>query len=257
MEQTIKLNKLALIAGKDIAFEQIKIHSPTIDEFAEEDLSEQDVFHLLDLILVDKSKLGETVPQQINGIEVNNYILFTSLVNNDLFKEQDGEKMVKFLNLLFKGYYVSFSEIGIVLNNIEQSTFFIINDTNFEKLQKYLKEIFCLDKIFSNSEEEYNIAENDKKAKELAEKFKKRHQILNDIKKKENGGDGSVLGSYISILSVGLKMPLENLTNKTIYQIFYLLDRYTLYYASDLDIKIKLAGGSSEGEQPENWMKIT
>ena len=257
MEQTIKLNKLALISGADIHFEGIKLHVPTIKEFAEQDLDEQDIFHLLDILLISKEKLGNTVPQTIEGFEVNNYLLFTTLVSNEVFIEQDGKKFNYFLELLFKNYTVSFSQIGIILSDIGETSFYIINDSNFEKFQKYLKEIFCLDKIFSNSEEEYNISENDKKAKELAEKFKKRHQILNDIKKKENGGDGSVIGSYISILSVALGMPLETLINKTIYQIFYLLDRYTLYYASDLDIKIKLAGGSSDGEQPDNWMKIT
>lgn len=256
MEQMIKLNKLALIAGVDIQFEQIKIHIPTIKEFAEHDFDEQKIFQLLDILLIDKARLGDNVPQQIDGMEVNNYILFVTLVNSEAFKPNE-EKFIKFLHLLFKDYGVSFSQVGIIISNEKENKFFVINDSNFEKFQKYLKEIFCLNKIFSNSEEEYNISKNDKKARELAEKFKQRHKVLNELKKKENGGDGSVLGSYISILSVALKMPLDNLINKTIYQIFYLLDRYTLYYASDLDIKIKLAGGSSDGEQPENWMKIT
>ena len=40
----------------------------------------------------------------------------------------------------------------------------------------------------------------------------------------------------------------------TMFQLYDLIERFTLYMAWDLDIKQRLAGGKPE-EHPDNWMK--
>ena len=49
-------------------------------------------------------------------------------------------------------------------------------------------------------------------------------------------------------------MSLEDCLNLTMYQMFDLLERYMLLVNWDLDIRSRLAGGSSDSK-PDNWMK--
>ena len=49
-------------------------------------------------------------------------------------------------------------------------------------------------------------------------------------------------------------MSLRECLNLTLYQLFDLLERYSLYIDWDIDIRSRLAGGKSEKEL-ENWMK--
>ena len=63
-----------------------------------------------------------------------------------------------------------------------------------------------------------------------------------------------VFTQYVSILTVGLKIPPQDLINCTMYQLYDLMERYSLYNAWDLDVRVRLAGGKPDS-QPDNWMK--
>jgi hypothetical protein len=57
-------------------------------------------------------------------------------------------------------------------------------------------------------------------------------------------------------LTVGLdSMSLHDLVNCTMFQLYDLLERYTLYINWDLNLRTRLAGGKPD-TQPEDWMKI-
>lgn len=73
--------------------------------------------------------------------------------------------------------------------------------------------------------------------------------------KASEGGDGSALAQYISTLVVGIgSMSLKDCLELTIYQMYDLMERYSLYVNWDLDLRSRLAG--AKGEKPmENWMK--
>jgi len=49
-------------------------------------------------------------------------------------------------------------------------------------------------------------------------------------------------------------MSLQDCLNLTMYQLFDLIERYSLYVNWDLDIKSRLAGGKPDSK-PDNWMK--
>lgn len=71
----------------------------------------------------------------------------------------------------------------------------------------------------------------------------------------EANPDDSMYARYISILTLGIpSMSLEDLKNLTVFQIIDLFERFTLKVQSDIDLKIRLAGGSPD-KQAENWMK--
>ena len=47
--------------------------------------------------------------------------------------------------------------------------------------------------------------------------------------KQAESGDGSVFAQYLSVLTVGLHIPLQQVADLTMYQIYDLMDRYSLY----------------------------
>jgi hypothetical protein len=49
-------------------------------------------------------------------------------------------------------------------------------------------------------------------------------------------------------------MPLSEAMNLTMYQLYDLVERYTLYLNWDLDIRTRLAGGKPDSK-PDDWMK--
>ena len=65
----------------------------------------------------------------------------------------------------------------------------------------------------------------------------------------------SIFSQYLSILAVGLNsMSLNDLMNLTIFQLYDLIERYSLYINWDIDIRSRLAGGKPDSK-PDNWMK--
>jgi hypothetical protein len=50
----------------------------------------------------------------------------------------------------------------------------------------------------------------------------------------------------MSILSVGLHIPLTSFLEYTMYQLFDEMDRYSLYVNWDIDIRSRLAGGKPD-----------
>jgi hypothetical protein len=57
------------------------------------------------------------------------------------------------------------------------------------------------------------------------------------------------------VLTVGIgSMSLKDIMELTIYQLYDLIERYSLYINWDLDIRSRLAG--AKGDKPvDNWMK--
>ena len=64
------------------------------------------------------------------------------------------------------------------------------------------------------------------KAKEIADKLARARQR---VAAQKNATQGSVFAQYVSSLSIGLKMPLNELLNLTIYQLYDLIERYNLF----------------------------
>ena len=124
----------------------------------------------------------------------------------------------------------------------------IIDENNFFFLQETIKEVFC-SKNGPMDQQAFNPA--NAKAKEIAEKLMRGRQRAAEQK---NSASGSVFSQYISILSIGLGIPITSFLDYTMYQLFDEMDRYSLYINWDIDIRSRLAGGKPDS-QPDNWMK--
>ena len=234
--------KLALISGTDIPVPecQIVIHQPKIKEIAL--IGEKDFFTGAQCLCVNKSLLGQDETVLAN---INNFQIFMTIMSEE--ETRDKSMAVKSLfTILFPQYQIIFTPQSILMK-MENETI-IIDENNFEALQEVLKDVFCL----SSGMNQDVFNPQTKKAKEIAEKLMRGRERIAAEKGKENG---SALVQYVSVLTVGIgSMSLQDALNLTLYQLFDLIQRYTLYVGWDLDVRTRLAGGKPDS-QPDNWMK--
>ena len=72
-------------------------------------------------------------------------------------------------------------------------------------------------------------------------------QRVAEQKMQGEGEGGSMFSQYLSILTVAIgSMSLKDLCELTMYQMYDLVERYTLYLNWDLDVKSRLAGGKPD-----------
>ena len=161
----------------------------------------------------------------------------------------DKKKDVKdVLNLIFPDYTVLITPRSLVFQDSEKQSH-VVDETNFESLQEVVREVFCLNNG-PMAQTAFNPA--DKKAQEIAQKLMRGRQR---VAAQKGGANTSVFSQYLSILTVGLhSMSLHNLLDCTMYQLYDLMERYSLYMNWDIDVRTRLAGGKPDS-QPDNWMK--
>ena len=232
--------RLALMAGIDIPIPelQLTIHQPTIKEIAF--IGDTDFFIGSQCLTVDKKLLqqDETLLENTNNFQ----IFMTIMTEKESIDKRKATLQV--LELIIPGYKVIFTPRSMILSKQEQSI--VIDEQNFQFLQAPLREIFCI----KSSTEDFNPANT--KAKEIAEKLKRGRQR---VAAQKNDGNGSIFVQYVSALTVGLSsMSLQDCLNLTMYQMFDLVERYSLWLDWDLDIKQRLAGATPNAK-PDNWMK--
>ena len=149
--------------------------------------------------------------------------------------------------LLFPKYKVMFTPRSMLFSG--EGTTIQIDEDNFEYLQSAISDICCL-KTGPMDQTTFNPA--NKKAREIAEKLMRGRQIVANEKGQSNT---SIFSQYLSILTVGLSsMSLQDAMDLTMFQLYDLIERYTLYINWDMDIRCRLAGGKPDS-QPDNWMK--
>lgn len=234
--------KLALATGIDIPFPefQVVIHQPTIMEISM--IGETTFFTGIQLLCIDKKMYIE---DETLLAQTNNFQIFIAMMNEKQMADKK-TAVLDTLTLLLPQNKVMFTPRSMLLNLGEENV--TIDEGNFESFQSLLREIFCLNKSDQSTFNPVN-----KKAKEIAQKLMKARQRVAELNAKENSG--SMFGRYLSVLTVGLgSMRLQDCCKLTMYQLYDLVERYTLYINWDIDIKSRMAG--AKGDKPvEDWMK--
>lgn len=235
--------KLALMCGTDIPFSsaQLTIHQPTLKEISM--IGEKNFFQGVQTLGLYKSmfQLGES-----NLDDVSNFQIFMMIMNEKEMLEKK-QAVYSILSLLFPEYKVNFTPSSILFTKNE-TTF--VDENNFEDFQEIIRSMFCLSSNSQMDQMVFNPA-NDQ-AREIAKKIEEGRRRVAEIKGLDNV---SVFSQYISILTIGVSsMSLNDIINLTIYQIYDLIERYSLWQAWDIDLRVKLAG-STDKKQVENWMK--
>ncbi len=235
--------RLALATGVDIPIPELQttIHQPTIQEISM--LGEQNFFIGIQLLCIQKTMYIEDEMLLAN---TSNFQIFMTMMNDKQMLDKK-DSVMQVLALLFPGAKVFFTPRSLMINFGEISS--TIDEGNFEILQHVLQDMFCLNKT-----DQQTFNPQSSKAKEIANKLMKARQKVAAAKAKDQG-NSSMFGQYLSILTIGVgSMTLRDCINLTMYQLYDLIERYTLYMNWDLDIRSRMAG--AKGDKPvENWMK--
>ena len=236
--------RLSLICGTDMLIPECHLvaHQPRIKEISF--IGESDFFIGAQTLCLHKTMFIEdkTILDSIN-----NFQIFMTIMLQDETKDKKAN-ILNVLNLLFPSYKVNVTPNSLLFIK-EGVPPITVDGNNFEALQEVLRLIFCMHNG-PMDQQAFNPA-NDK-AREIAQKLMRGRQRV----AAQNGNSNvSVFSQYMSILTIGLgSMSLQDLTNLTMFQLYDLMERYTLYTAWDLDVRQRLAGGKPEGT-PDNWMK--
>ncbi len=235
--------RLGLMCGIDLPIPELQatIHQPKIKEIAF--VGEKDFFLGVQCLCIDKNIIANQGESLL--VNTNNFQIFMTMMKEKEMAEKK-DSVINVFSLIFPKYKTLFTPRSIIL---QSDTQIIIDDSNFEILQEYLKEIFCF-KSSMSQELGFNPA-NDT-AKKIADKLMRGRQRVAEL---NGSANVSIFSQYLSMLTVGLdSMSLQDLMDLTMFQLFDLVERYQLYINWDIDIRSRLAGGKPDGK-PENWMK--
>ena len=236
--------RLALMCGTDYPVPecQIVLHQPRIKEIAL--IGESDFFSGVQCLCLNKSMF---VKDESDLSNVNNFQIFMTIMS----EKQAADKKAavqQVCTLMFPKNKILFTPRSMLITGGEGSNI-QIDETNFEYLQAAISDICCM-KNGPMDQQSFNPANS--KAREIAEKLMRGRQRVAAQKGTSNT---SIFSQYLSILTIGLgSMSLGECADLTMFQLYDLVERYTLYVNWDMDIKCRLAGGKPDN-QPDNWMK--
>ena len=239
------VNDLLLLSGNDIPFmqAQITIHQPTIKEIAY--IGEENFFTGCQLLNFSKNILSEE--DKIHLEERSNFdILIAILREQNAVMQKNRNCVNMLLALIFPNYNITFEKdcIKLVKENEEHK----IDNSNYEEFKSIISSMFNFgDKNDSQSE----LNPSGDLAKKIADKLKKRHQKLAEIKPTKKV---DILSRYVSILSVGQQKDINSLLNYTTYQLFDEFKRYELKVGHDIYVQAKMAG-AKDLKEVEDWMQ--
>ena len=231
------------MCGTDIPIPQIQgfIHQPKIKEIAL--MGESEFFVAVQCLNINKNLIDQDkTPLQIT----NNFQIFMTIMQQEETKDKK-KSVISLLELLFPNYKAMFLPRSLALSKKDFPNI-TIDENNFEFFQNVIQQVFCLSSQ-KNQQAGFNPA--NAKAKEIAEKLMRGRQRVAEL---NGSANASIFTQYLSILSIGLQMPLNELSDLTMFQIYDLVERYQLYISWDIDIRSRLAGAKPD-DRPDNWMK--
>ena len=235
--------RLALMTGIDIPIPecQLVMHQPTLKEISF--IGETDFFVGVQTLCLYKSMFIDEGKSALESI-TNFQIFMTIMSEKDAIDKKFAVQQV--CALLFPNYKVMITPRSVLLSG--GGATIQIDENNFEYLQSALTNICCL-KTGPMDQQSFNPA--NAKAREIAEKLMRGRARVAAEKGQSNT---SIFSQYLSILTVGLHIPIQEIMDLTIYQLYDLVERYMLYINWDMDVRCRLAGGKPDN-QPDNWMK--
>ena len=235
--------RLALMAGVDIPVPEchIILHQPRIKEISY--IGESVFFTAVQCLSLNKTSFIED-ESLLNT--TSNFQIFMTVMSSDEAVEKK-QNVLQLLTLMFPQYKIILTPRSILFNGNDSQS--MIDESNFDTFQEIIRKVFCTS---SSPMDQTTFNPADKKAEEIAAKLMKARQRVAE----QNGAVGSsIFSQYLSILTVGLNsMPMSELLNLTMYQLYDLIERYMLFTNWDMDIRSRLAGGKPDSK-PDNWMK--
>lgn len=236
------------ICQLDVVFDGIKLHNPTIKELADIFSHEEDFFFTLKLFSLSLKELFDTT-KELTEFQIFLVLLLTSQ-SIEGFTVERKKAILDFLILLFKGYEINLNESAIMFS--KEDSIFVLNDRNFLQFKEIVTSMFGTLEFLDGKTSENSFNPVDARAQAIADKLTKGRQKV--AAEKGQFHTKGIIENYISILSVGLKIPPFTLCGCTFYNLIQEYKRYIAKVEWDLDTKQRLAGIDSQ-ESPDFWMK--
>lgn len=235
--------RLALMCGTDLPIPQCQliVHQPTIKEIS---LIGDNVYFIGAQCLTLHKNMFVIEGKEALG-DITNFQIFMMVMQDEKAKDKKNA-VIQTLQLLLSNYKVLFTPKSLVLTSSDGNI--TIDENNFDYFQNILRLVFC-SKNGPMDQQSFNPQGS--KAQEIAQKLMRGRDR---IAKEKGGSNSSILTQYISILTIGLHISLNELKSYTLFQLYDLIERYGLYVDWDIDIRSRLAGGKPD-KHPENWMK--
>ena len=240
------LNDLLLLSKNDIPFPegQLVIHTPTIKEIGL--IGEENFFMGCEMLNFSKDNLNiedKSVLEQMSDFD----ILMQIMLQQDSTLQKTKISVYLLFSLLFPNYQMSITQQGFTFVKEEDGKEAYINNKNFSAFKELITKMFCLQK--NGEKEDYNPGGD--LARQIADKLKKRHQKLAELSGSQKI---SIFSRYISILSIGMNIGINELLEYSVYQLFDTFTRYELKISYDTYVQAKMAG-AKDIKDPDNWMK--
>lgn len=242
-----ELDELLLLSGQDVPYfsAQLQVRQPRIKDIAI--IGEKQFFTGTGLINFDKDVLeveDNSVLETISNFD----IIMTMIQNPNPEAQNMKNSLLMVLAILFPNYSIDLQKDKILLTNLgtEKQEVKEINNLNFDDLRSIVEQITCL----NLGQQEKKLNPKSKMAQKIAAKLKKGR-----VKAQQAKGENStsLLGRYVSILSVGEQKDMNQLMDYTMPQLFEEYQRYSAKLEFDMNIKARLAGAKDVGN-PKNWM---
>lgn len=244
----MEIDNFLLLSGEDILLtdSNIIIYNPTIKDIVCFFLNETKFLTGFEFLFFSKSRLDNSEQQlltEVSDFEVLMTLLNMSDTNTSLKSQLDCFK--KFLLLLFKNYDIEYREDGILLSQGQHA--FLIDEKIFNEVKNVVNQMFPFKK-----QQGIDFNPQSERARQIAEKIKKAREKLQKTKGQKTGADG-LFEKYISILSIGLQIPIKELYKCTVYQLLNMFERYEKKEVYDVYLKAQLAGATGMKEV-DHWM---
>ena len=235
--------RLALMTGTDIPIPecQLILHQPKVKEISY--IGEETFFIGVQTLTVNKSML--VVEDKSVLDQISNFQVFMTVMNDK--STQDKQKNVQAVMQVMGMGKPTFTPQSLILTDNNNQTH-LIDSSNFDFLQDCIKLITCAN---SGHMDQQAFNPKDEKAREIANKLMRGRQR---VAAQKGSSTSSTFSRYLSVLTIGLHIPLVDLIECTMFQLYDLMERYVLYINWDLDIKTRLAGGKPDSH-PDDWMK--
>ena len=243
------MNKMQLMTGVDIPVPDLQtvIHQPTIREISF--IGEEEYFSIISTFCFNKDILIAQNPQGTSHLEsMNNFQIFMTMITEA--KAVRKEDLMSVFTLFFPGYNAQFLPRSIFFSNPTTKHSFTLDERTFDQFQEIVSEIAAQKSGASGQNSSFNP--KGKKAAEIAAKLMNGRSRVANAKGEKSGG---ILSRYVSIITIGIQsMCLRDCLELTVYQLYDLIERYSLQTSWDLDIRSRLAGGKPDSK-PDDWMK--
>lgn len=158
-----------------------------------------------------------------------------------------------FFELIFPKYNVICTENSIDFKQLDENINKMIvkgrvTPFTYENFKTTIMNLFL---PYTTKKEDYNPGTS--KAEEIAKKLQEGREKI--AHQKNEDGDISLLGTYISILSVGMNIDMKILLDYTPFQLFDTFMRYNLKVAQDRYFAISTIpfADTSQLEAPDEW----